>query len=99
MELVASKVVEKYNKPCILITVSDGIGKGSGRSVEGINLFNALTSCKETLEKFGGHEMAVGLTLKEEKIHDFNRLINEYISSFSDTFEYTEKIKIDTTVE
>jgi single-stranded-DNA-specific exonuclease len=97
--IVASKVVEKYNKPCILITVSDGIGKGSGRSVEGINLFNALTSCKETLEKFGGHEMAVGLTLKEEKIHDFNRLINEYISSFSDTFEYTEKIKIDTTVE
>lgn len=97
--IVASKVVEKYNKPCILITVSDGIGKGSGRSVEGINLFNALTSCKETLEKFGGHEMAVGLTLKEEKIHDFNRLINEYISSFSDTFEYTEKIKIDITVE
>ena len=60
--IVASKVVEKYNKPCILITVSDGIGKGSGRSVEGINLFNALTSCKETLEKFGVHEMAVGLT-------------------------------------
>ena len=65
--IVTSKVVEKYNKPCILITVSDGTGRGSGRSIEGINLFNALTFCQEVLEKYGGHEMAVGLTLKEEK--------------------------------
>jgi len=97
--IVASKIVEKYNKPCILISVSDGIGKGSGRSIEGLNLFNAITYCQRVLEKFGGHEMAVGLTLKEEKIHDFNKLINEYASTFSDECEYTQKINIDTKIE
>src|SRR5690606_27982751 len=97
--IVTSKVVEKYNKPCILITVSDGTGRGSGRSIEGINLFNALTFCQEVLEKYGGHEMAVGLTLKEEKIDDFRRLINEYANLFIDESKFTQKIKIDTSIE
>lgn len=95
--IVASKVVEKYNKPCILISVSDGLGKGSGRSTEGINLFNAITFCQDVLEKCGGHEMAVGLTIKEGKIDDFGKLINEYAASFRD--EYTQKIKIDAAIE
>lgn len=97
--IVASKVTEKYNKPCVLISISDGIGKGSGRSIKGLNLFNALTFCESVLDKYGGHEMAVGLTIKEEKVYQFNKLINQYASSFIEIYSYTQKIKIDTTIQ
>ncbi|HAK06071.1 MAG TPA: single-stranded-DNA-specific exonuclease RecJ, partial [Spartobacteria bacterium] len=70
--IVASRLARKYHRPAIVIGFDEsGIGKGSGRSIEGFNLVKALDRCAEHLEKFGGHEMAAGLTIREDKIDMF----------------------------
>src|SRR5437867_2374745 len=70
--IVASRIARKYHRPTIVIGFDEnGVGKGSGRSIEGLNLVNALTRCAATLEKFGGHEMAAGLALREEHFPKF----------------------------
>lgn len=83
--IVASRITEKYGLPSILISFdgaqSDGnvnIGKGSGRSVKGLNLVNALVHCSDLLEKFGGHELAAGLSVRRENIDAFRKKINDY---------------------
>ena len=69
--IVASKITEMYFKPSILLSFEDGIAKGSGRSVPGFDLHDALCKCSMYLERYGGHEMAVGLSLKEENLDKF----------------------------
>jgi len=70
--IVASRIARKYHRPTIVIGFDEnGVGKGSGRSIQGLNLVDALTRCAATLEKFGGHEMAVGLALREESFPKF----------------------------
>ena len=70
--IVASRIVRKYHRPAIVIGFDDkGIGKGSGRSIEGLNLVEALNRCADSLDTFGGHEMAAGLALREEKFDLF----------------------------
>ena len=70
--IVASRVARKYHRPTIIVGFDDtGIGKGSGRSIEGFSLVAALHRCSEMLEKFGGHEMAAGLTISEKKFPRF----------------------------
>jgi single-stranded-DNA-specific exonuclease len=70
--IVASRIARKYHRPTIVIGFDEnGAGKGSGRSIEGLNLVNALTRCAATLEKFGGHEMAAGLALQEDNFPRF----------------------------
>ena len=70
--IVASRIARKYHRPAIVIGFDEnGAGKGSGRSIEGLNLVEALTRCARTLDKFGGHEMAAGLTLREENLPRF----------------------------
>ena len=83
--IVASRITEKYGLPSILISFdgaqSDGnvdIGKGSGRSVKGLNLVDALVYCGDLLEKYGGHELAAGLSVKRENIDAFREKINAY---------------------
>lgn len=83
--IVASRITEKYGLPSILISFdgaqSDGnidIGKGSGRSVKGLNLVNALVHCGDLLEKYGGHELAAGLSVRRENIDAFREKINAY---------------------
>lgn len=76
--IVSSKITEKYYKPSILFAVDGDSAKGSGRSVTGFNLFGALEDSSELLEKFGGHELAAGLTIKAENIEKFRKKINEY---------------------
>lgn len=76
--IVASRITEKYNKPCILISSEDGIGKGSGRSVPGINLVDALASCSDILIKYGGHELAAGLSIESKNTDELRRRINLY---------------------
>lgn len=73
--IVASKLKEQYNKPVILISVQDGIGKGSARSIPNFDLYQALSQCSDLLESYGGHKMAAGLTIKEENIKEFIRRI------------------------
>jgi len=69
--IVASRMMHNYHRPVVLISLQDGMGKGSARSVEGLNLYDALAACGPFLESFGGHAMAAGLLIREEKIADF----------------------------
>jgi single-stranded-DNA-specific exonuclease len=70
--IVASRIARKYHRPSIVIGFDEnGIGKGSGRSIDGLNLVDALTRCAATLDKFGGHEMAAGLALHEKNFSKF----------------------------
>ena len=70
--IVASRLVRKYHRPSIVIGFdADGVGKGSGRSIDGLSLVAALTRCDKWLEKYGGHEMAAGLTIREENLAGF----------------------------
>lgn len=75
--IVASKITEIYFKPTILVGFENGIGKGSGRSIPGFDLHEALHSLGSDLEKYGGHEMAVGVTVKQEKFNEFARKLEE----------------------
>ena len=77
--IAASRLVEKYERPAIVISVEDGVGRGSGRSIKSFHLFNALRSCEELLEEFGGHAQAAGLTVTEKNIP----LLRERISAFA----------------
>ena len=76
--IVSSKITEKYYKPSILFAVDGDSAKGSGRSISGFNLFGALEHSSDLLEKFGGHELAAGLTIKAENIEAFRKAINSY---------------------
>lgn len=73
--IVASRLCEKYNVPAVMVCVKDGVGRGSCRSVEGFNLYEALTACRELLLGYGGHEMAAGLTVSEDRIDDLRRAL------------------------
>lgn len=75
--IVSSKVTELYFKPSILLGFEDDIAKGSGRSVPGFDLHEALYECEELLDKYGGHEMAVGLSLKKENFEKFKQKFEE----------------------
>lgn len=76
--IVASRLVERYGKPTLVITVSDGEAKGSGRSIEGFNLYEALKSCESKLTHFGGHTLAAGLGIEPDMIDEFRTSINDY---------------------
>ena len=72
--IVSSKITDMYFKPSILLSFEEnGTGKGSGRSIPGFDLHQALTKCQDTLEKFGGHSMAVGVTIKKENLEKFRK--------------------------
>ena len=76
--IVASRLCEKYGKPCIVISKSGDIAKGSGRSVDGFSLYDALSYCKDILTQYGGHKLAAGMTVETKNIDKFRLLINEY---------------------
>ena len=70
--IVASRLARKFHRPVIVVGFDEqGMGKGSGRSIEGLSLVQALGRCEHLLEKFGGHEMAAGLTVREENFSAF----------------------------
>ncbi len=88
--IVSSRITEKYSRPSILVSFEgndpekptpNDIGKGSGRSVKGMNLVDALCYCEKHLVKFGGHELAAGLSVTRAELNNFRKLINEYARS------------------
>lgn len=79
--IVASRLVEKYGKPCIVVSENDECAKGSGRSIDGFSLYDALSYCKDTLVQYGGHTLAAGLSVENERINEFREKINEYAES------------------
>lgn len=76
--IVASRILERMHRPTLVITVHEGIGKGSCRSIPGFNIYEALSAQKEWLLQFGGHPMAAGFSIKEENIPRFREKLNEY---------------------
>lgn len=84
--IVASRLVEKYGKPTLVISVDGENAKGSGRSIDGFNLYEALSSCTESLSNFGGHTLAAGIGLKTESIGIFREEINRYADSIEMPF-------------
>ena len=79
--IVASKITELYSKPSILLCYEDGIAKGSGRSIKGFDLHEALENCNTYIQQFGGHSMAIGITIKEENVQRFKEELEEYAAS------------------
>ncbi|MBR3255292.1 MAG: single-stranded-DNA-specific exonuclease RecJ [Clostridia bacterium] len=92
--IVSSKITEMFFKPSILLCLEDGVATGSGRSIPGFDLHNALTQCQNELDRFGGHAMAVGLTVKEENIKQFSEKL-EIFAKDQHIEEITPVIKID----
>ena len=76
--IVASRIVERYYRPTVIIAEEDGVGKGSCRSIRGFHMFEALSSCKEHLLSFGGHAQAAGLSLLSENIAPFRKALEAY---------------------
>lgn len=76
--IVASRITDRFGKPCIVISRGETEAKGSGRSVEGFSLFEAICSCGDLLIKYGGHPMAAGVTLKMELIDEFRARVNRF---------------------
>lgn len=96
--IVASKLVEKFNRPTILLCEEGEIARGSGRSIEGFNLFENLSKCSSLLEKFGGHELAAGLSIKKKNINNFRLQLNSLAEGVkSEVFQ--EKLFIDMQIE
>ena len=93
--IVASRLCDRYYKPCILISYENGVGKGSGRSIAGFNLFDALTACEEHLTNFGGHAMAAGLGINADEIAAFDTAINKYADTVLSEEDMLAKIDID----
>ena len=106
--IVSSRITEKYGLPSILISFStsyDGVelgtdvGKGSGRSIKGMNLVEALGSCEDQLIKFGGHELAAGLTIHRSQVDEFRKKINEYAATKLSDDDFKVSITADCEIE
>lgn len=97
--IVSSKITEKYYKPSILFAVDGDSAKGSGRSIAGFNLFGALENCSGLLEKFGGHELAAGLTIKSGNIEAFRKKINEYSKGRIEDMTLVPTISLDAQIK
>lgn len=93
--IVASKVVEKFYRPTIVLGLEKGIAKGSGRSIENFHLFSAIKRCKDLLLSCGGHKLAIGLTLKKEKIPQFKKRLEEEARRSISEDDFKKKISID----
>lgn len=97
--IVASRLVEKYYRPVIIISLDEQLGKGSGRSIDGFNLYRALSYCSDLLVGFGGHSAAGGLTIEENRIEEFRARINKYAKDIWDSIEVYPELVIDLKLE
>ncbi len=93
--IVASRLTELYFRPTVVLTIIDGIASGSARSVAGFDIYDAVKSCRDLLENFGGHAYAVGLTLRQENIPEFRRRFQEYVSEHIKPEQTQQTLDID----
>lgn len=97
--IVASRLTERYYKPTIVLTHSNGCATGSGRSVQGFDIYKAIESCRDLLENFGGHMYAVGLSMKEENVPEFQRRFEKYVSENLSEEQRLPQIDIDACID
>jgi single-stranded-DNA-specific exonuclease len=97
--IVATKLAAQYYRPVILIAMDNEIGKGSGRSIPGVDLFSALNRCAPVLDKFGGHCMAAGLTIKAENINQLRAGLEAAATELTQTYDYQPRLKIDSEIQ
>ena len=93
--LVASRLIETYYRPTVVLTKSNGFVTGSARSVAGFDLYQAVESCSDLLENFGGHMYAAGLTMKEENVEAFTKRFNDYVEKNIDPQTLVPQVDID----
>ena len=93
--IVASRLVEAFYRPTIVLTKSNGFITGSARSIQGFDLYEAIESCADLLENFGGHVYAAGLTMKEEHLEEFCKRMNRFVSGNITKQELTPVVDID----
>jgi len=97
--IVASRIVEKHYRPVVLIALTDGKGKGSGRSIPKFNLFKAFTNCSAHLIQFGGHAYAAGLNIEEGNVELFRNAMNEVGHNFLREEDLIPELRIDTSLD
>jgi len=93
--IVASRIVDKYYRPTVVISVEDGMGTGSARSIDGFHLHEALTSCAGVLENYGGHKRAAGLRLKHDNIEIFRQAMNDFAGLTLPREKFVPSLEID----
>lgn len=93
--IVASRLIETYYRPTVVLTMSNGFVTGSARSVPGFDLYQAVESCSDLLENFGGHIYAAGLTMRPENVDEFTRRFNEYVERHIDPQMLIPQVEID----
>jgi len=93
--IVASRLVDLYSRPVILLTTVDGMIKGSARSIRGFNIYEALKACDDLLVQFGGHQYAAGMTIKPSKLHEFKQRIDELASLALADNDFVPELKVD----
>jgi single-stranded-DNA-specific exonuclease len=79
--IAASKIAERINRPCVVLSIDGDVAHGSARSIEPYHLLNGLTACADLFEKFGGHSHAAGITIRPERIAELRRRLNEHAAS------------------
>ena len=93
--IVASRLIETYYRPTVVLTMSNGFVTGSARSVPGFDLYQAIESCSDLLENFGGHMYAAGLTMRPERVEEFPRRFNAYVEENIDPITLQPQVEID----
>ncbi len=97
--IVASRVVERFHRPTVLIGIRDGVGRGSARSIEGFHLYEAIKACGDVLERFGGHKAAAGVTVALDKLEAFRTRFEALCAEKLKPEDLVGRCKIDATVE
>ena len=98
--IVSSKITDKFYKPSAVISLNDdGTGKASGRSIKGINLFDALSACSDHLVRFGGHELAAGFTVEFDKLSAFTQCMSDYVREHLTPDNSSPTIDVDCIIE
>ena len=93
--IVASRLIETYYRPTVVLTMSNGFVTGSARSVPGFDLYQAIESCSDLLENFGGHMYAAGLSMRPERVEEFTRRFNAYVEENIDPITLQPQVEID----
>jgi single-stranded-DNA-specific exonuclease len=93
--IAASKIAERLNRPCVVLSIDGDVAHGSGRSIEAYHLLNGLTACADLFEKFGGHSHAAGITIRPEKIAEFRRRLNEHAAACLTEEDLEHSVSID----